>query len=109
MSMNGTGRHVFTSRDKIDGKVKPIKSIYKGFVNACRRAGIENMEFRDLRTIVATHLHKTSVDALVISKAILRYKKFKTTENCYLNSDIDHWRNTLNNVQFGTNFDTRRN
>lgn len=86
-----------------------MKSIYKGFINACRRAGIENLQFRDSRTTAATRLQKAGVDALVISKAILHHKKFKTTKTWYVNSDIDHWRNTLNTVQFDTNSDTRRN
>jgi len=53
---------VFTRRGK------PIKSIRKGFVNACQKAGIENFRFHDLRHTYNTNMRKAGVDQTVIMK-----------------------------------------
>ncbi len=53
---------VFTYRGK------PIKKIKKAFTNACRKAGIVNFRFHDLRHAFNTNMRKAGVDQSVIMK-----------------------------------------
>jgi integrase len=53
---------VFTYRGK------PIKKIKKAFTNACRKAGIVNFRFHDLRHTFNTNMRKAGVDHSVIMK-----------------------------------------
>ena len=54
--------HVFTY------KGQPIKSIKTCFKNACRRAGIENLRFHDLRHSINTMMRKAGVPKSIIMK-----------------------------------------
>jgi len=51
-------------------KGKPIGSIRKAFNNACRRAGIKNLRFHDLRHTFATRLVLAGVDLATVSKLL---------------------------------------
>jgi integrase len=53
---------VFTYRGK------PLKKIKKAFTNACRKAGIVNFRFHDLRHTFNTNMRKAGVDQSVIMK-----------------------------------------
>ena len=53
---------VFTYRGK------PIKKIKKAFTNACRKAGLVNFRFHDLRHTFNTNMRKAGVDHSVIMK-----------------------------------------
>jgi len=57
-----TGEWLFTNRDG-----KPMKSIKKGFTNACVRAEIEDLRPYDLRHSFATRLLERGVHQYVIS------------------------------------------
>ena len=51
-------------------KGKPIGSIRKAFNNACKRAGIKNLRFHDLRHTFATRLVLAGVDLATVSKLL---------------------------------------
>lgn len=55
---------VFTFRHK------PLKDIRTAFKNACRRAGIKNLRFHDLRHTFATRLVLSGVDLPTVSKLL---------------------------------------
>lgn len=99
LGMNGKSDSVFTYVDQATKEVKPLKDICNGFYNACRRAGIKGLQFRDLHTTAATRWHEKGVDPLVISRAVLRHSSFKMSEDFYIHSSIQHMRNTLNGAK----------
>ena len=49
-------------------KGRPIKSVRKGFTNACKHAMIENLRFHDLRHTFNTNMRKAGTDRTVIMK-----------------------------------------
>jgi integrase len=49
---------------------RPIGSVRKAFKAACRRAGIKNMRFHDLRHTFATRLVLSGVDLATVSKLL---------------------------------------
>ena len=49
-------------------KGRPIMGIRTAFLKACRRAGIENFRFHDLRHTFNTNMRKAGVDQSVIMK-----------------------------------------
>jgi len=102
LSMNGKGDYVFTRVNRATGEIKPLKSIHTGFYKACKRAGIKDLQFRDLRTTCATRWHEKGIDALVISRAVLRHSSFKMSEQFYIHSSIDHMRSVLNKTKADT-------
>jgi len=53
---------VFTYRGR------PLKKIKKAFTSACRKAGIANFRFHDLRHTLNTNMRKAGVDQSVIMK-----------------------------------------
>jgi len=99
LSLNGESGNVFTYTDRATKEVKPLKNIYKGFHKACKRAGIKDLQFRDLRTTCATRWHEKGVDALVISRAVLRHSSLKTSENFYIQSSLEHMKDSLDNAE----------
>ncbi|MGB3728954.1 MAG: site-specific integrase, partial [Thermodesulfobacteriota bacterium] len=56
--------HVFTYLNK------PLKDIRTAFENACKRAGIKNLRFHDLRHTFATRLVLAGVDLATVSKLL---------------------------------------
>ncbi len=50
------------------GACKPYKSITKSFKAACRRVGIADFRFHDLRHTFASHLVMAGVDLTTVSK-----------------------------------------
>jgi len=55
---------IFTYRNK------PLKDIRTAFENACKRAGIKNLRFHDLRHTFATRLVLAGVDLATVSKLL---------------------------------------
>jgi excisionase family DNA binding protein len=103
LSMNGKNDNVFTYTDRATREVKPIRSIYRGFHGACKRAGIKDFQFRDLRTTAATRWHEQGVDPLVISRAVLRHSSFKISEQFYIRSSVEHMKDALNKTKLTHN------
>ena len=100
--MNGKSDYVFTHVDQATKEVKPLKDIFRGFYNACRRAGIKDLQFRDLRTTASTRWHEKGLDPLVISRAVLRHSSLKMSEDFYIRSSTQHMRDALNKANFDT-------
>jgi len=49
---------------------KPLKSVRTAFANSCKRAGIKNLRFHDLRHTFATRLVLAGVDLATVSKLL---------------------------------------
>ena len=103
LSKNGKNDNVFTYTDRATREVKPLRSIYRGFHGACKRAGIKDFQFRDLRTTAATRWHEQGVDPLVISRAVLRHSSLKISEQFYIRSSVEHMKDALNKTKLTHN------
>ena len=77
---NGQNEFVFTNLKT----GKPYVDIKRSFDSACKRAGIENLRFHDLRHSFATRLARRGVD-LVIVKELMGHASIVTTQR-YLHS-----------------------
>lgn len=73
---------------------KPYTSIKNGFNAACRRAGIKNFHFHDLRRTAATWLLENGVDIRTIQE-ILAHTNISTTER-YLSTTSEAKRKAMN-------------
>jgi excisionase family DNA binding protein len=82
----GKQGHVFLYQDPATGKQRPVKTIRKAFNQACRRAGIKNLRFHDLRHTFGSRLSSRGAD-LVSVKNLLGHANLKTTE-VYLHSSL---------------------
>ena len=72
---------VFTYRGKL------LKKIKKAFANACRKAGISNFRFHDLRHTFNTNMRKAGVSQSVIMK--LTGHRTPSTFERYKTVDVD--------------------
>lgn len=72
---NGQGEYVFENPDTR----KPYVDIKRSFSTACKRAGIEDLRFHDLRHTFASRLVKRGVD-LIIVKELLGHASVTTTQ-----------------------------
>lgn len=90
----GRSPFVFNYSDFRTGEYRPIRSIQHAFQAACRRASIEELQFRDLRRTCATRLHEAGVDPLVIQR-VLRHSSFKISEEVYIQSSLTLLRKAL--------------
>lgn len=72
---------------------KPYRSIKTGFNAACRRAGIKDFHFHDLRRTAATWLLENGVDIRTIQD-ILAHTNISTTER-YLSTTSESKRNAM--------------
>jgi integrase len=89
---------VFNYNDpRYGGKYRPVKSIQHAFQAARRRAGIEGLQFRDLRRTGATRLHEAGVDPLIVQR-LLRHSSFKISEEVYIQSNLKMMKEALNKV-----------
>lgn len=57
---------------------KPYKDVKKSFATACRKAGIKDFHFHDLRHTFASHLVMAGVDITTV-KELLGHKDIKMT------------------------------
>ena len=58
---------------------KPYTDIKKAFASACKKAGVRDLEWHDLRATFCTRLALAGYDAFTI-KAIMGHRDMKTTE-----------------------------
>jgi integrase len=70
-----TSEYVFVNPDT----GKPYRDIYDGFNTACKKAGIENFRFHDLRHTVATRLVEKGIDLRVVQE-IMTHSTIVTTQ-----------------------------
>jgi excisionase family DNA binding protein len=77
---NGSHEHVFPNPDT----GKPYTDVKRSFRSACKRAGIKNLRFHDLRHTFASRLVRKGVD-LVIIKELMGHASIVTTQR-YLHS-----------------------
>jgi len=82
-SQNGSSEYLFTN----PATGKPYTDITRSFNTACRKAGVEDLRFHDLRHTFATRLVRRGVD-LVIIKELMGHASIVTTQR-YLHSQAD--------------------
>jgi len=87
--------YVFNYFDSRTGKLRPVGSIEHAFQAACRRANIQNLQFRDLRRTYASRLHEKGVDPLIIQR-LLRHSTFKISEQVYIQSSLRMMKEAVN-------------
>lgn len=81
-----TSDFVFLYEDPKTGKLRPVKTVRRAFVMACRRAGIKNLRFHDLRHTAGTRLIESGADPISV-RDIMGHANLKTTER-YLHSSF---------------------
>ncbi|MCX8070093.1 MAG: site-specific integrase [Thermodesulfovibrionales bacterium] len=74
--------------------LKPFRDIKKSFSRACKRAGITDFHFHDLRHTFASHLVMSGVDLTTVSR-LLGHKDIKMTLR-YSHLAPDHVSNAVN-------------
>ncbi len=82
----GKSGFVFLYQDPKSGKTRNVKTVRRAFVMACRRAGIMNLRFHDLRHTAGTRLIESGADPISV-RDILGHADLKTTEG-YLHSSL---------------------
>jgi integrase len=75
---------------------KPLKSVKKHFMTACKRAGILNFRFHDLRHTFASHYVMNGGDLLAL-KEILGHSDLKMVER-YAHLATSHKHRQINNL-----------
>jgi integrase len=93
LKSNGTGGKVFLYEDPSMGKERPVKTVRRAFTQACRRAGINNFRFHDLRHTFATRLIDRGADPVSV-KNLLGHANLKTTE-IYLHSSLSQMKKAV--------------
>jgi len=83
--------YVFSQKDG-----SPFGRIYKGFKAACKRTGIENFRFHDLRHTFASHLVMNGVDLKTVQE-LLGHKSFNMTLR-YAHLSLDHKRKAVDDL-----------
>lgn len=66
---------------------KPLKTVRRGFENACRRAGIKNMRFHDLRHTFGSRLIREGVDIVTVQNLLGHHSITITQRYTHTNSD----------------------
>ena len=97
----GRTAFVFNYLDSRTKEFRAVSSIQHAFCNACRRAGIQNLQFRDLRRTFATRLHQSGVDPLIIQR-LLRHSSFKISEQVYIQSNLRMMKEAVEKARRGT-------
>lgn len=94
---NGRSPFVFNYEDPGTGAYRAVTTIRRSFREACRRAGIEGLQFRDLRRTCSTRLHEAGVDPLLISR-LLRHSSMKISTEVYIQSSLKLMKKALAEV-----------
>jgi len=68
---------------------KPYTDIKKAFASACKKAGVRDLEWHDLRATFCTRLALAGYDAFTI-KAIMGHRDMKTTERYIRANRLPH-------------------
>ena len=94
---NITDKHVFAHQRS------PVKEVKTAFRTACRKAGIDNLRFHDLRHCAATNLRRAGVDTttamqIIGHKSPLIWKRY----NSVAESDLLTAANKLNTYLLNT-------
>ena len=90
---NNSYKHVFLFYDKCIKNWRPIKIIKTAFRDACKRSGIENLRFHDLRHTAASRMLERGAD-LVSVQHVLGHKNIRTTQ-IYLHTTPEQMRNAV--------------
>ena len=90
----GRSEFMFNYLDPGSGEYRAIKTVKRSFREACRRAGIEGLQFRDLRRTCSTRLHEAGVDPLIIQR-FLRHSSFRMTGKVYIQSSMKMMRDAF--------------
>ena len=91
---NNGSRYVFNYFDHSKGNFVPVKSVSVAFRNACRRAKISDLQFRDLRRSFSSRLHELQADPLLIQR-LLRHSSFKISEEVYIQSSMESMKDAI--------------
>jgi len=92
--MNGKSNgYVFLYKDPGTGKMRPVKSVKRAFMSACKRANIKNLTFHDLRHVASSLMIERGA-SLVTVQALLGHSHLQTTE-IYLHSDMKQLRKAV--------------
>jgi integrase len=83
----GRSPYLFNYHDPGSNEYRPIVTIQRSFREACRRAEIEGLQFRDLRRTCSTRLHEAGVDPLLVSR-LLRHSSAKISTEVYIQSSL---------------------
>ena len=90
---SGASPFVFLYEDPKTGKRRPVKTVRRAFLMACRRACIKDLTFHDLRHTVGSRLISKGTDPVSV-KNILGHSNLKTTE-IYLHSNMKQMREAV--------------
>jgi integrase len=90
---NGHGNNVFLYVDPSTGKGRPVRTVRRAFKESCRRAGIKNLRFHDLRHTFGSRLIEKGADPVSV-KNLLGHANLKTTE-IYLHSSLDQMKKAV--------------
>lgn len=109
--MNGMTRAALTAAHEaalsdfvIEYAAGPVKSIRKGFANACERAGLHDVTIHTLRHTAAVHMVQAGIPMTKVSQ-YLGHSNSATTERVYARFAPDH----LSDAAEVLNFTTIRN
>jgi integrase len=89
----GRSEFMFNYLDPGSGEYRAIKTVKRSFREACRRAGIEGLQFRDLRRTCSTRLHEAGVDLII--QRFLRHSSFRMTGKVYIQSSMKMMRDAF--------------
>jgi len=85
--------NVFLYQDPKTGKVRPVTTVRRAFVMACKRAGIADFRFHDLRHTFGSRLIEKGADPISV-KEILGHADLKTSE-IYLHTNKKRMKQTV--------------
>ena len=85
------GDYIFSHKDG-----SPLKGVYRSFKSACKRAGIKNFRFHDLRHTFASHLVMNGVDLKTVQE-LMGHKSFSMTLR-YAHLSPDHKRKAIEDL-----------
>jgi len=84
---NGS-KYIFNYFSYFKKDLVPVKNIHIAFSNACKRAKITDLQFRDLRRTFSSRLHELNTDPLLIQR-LLRHSSFRISEEVYIQSSME--------------------